>query len=104
VIEPLVRRLPLGLREGLLGLQRSVDDDPVGAAPGQHAANRRGHPAAPGGRLELQHRLMLRPEADREEPAIPVGSDDSPAIARQVVGEVLPPGYARDGPLPPGRA
>ncbi len=33
VVEPFVRRLALGLRQGLLGLQRVVDDDQVGAPP-----------------------------------------------------------------------
>ncbi len=36
VVVPFVRRLALGLRQGLLGLQRVVDDDDVGTAPGQH--------------------------------------------------------------------
>ena len=35
VVEPLVRRPPLGLRQRLLRLQRIVDDDDVGAAAGQ---------------------------------------------------------------------
>ena len=39
--------------------------------------------------LEFGHRLPLRREAGREEPAIPVAGDDPPAIARQLVGEVL---------------
>ena len=37
VVEPVVRRLALGLRQCLLGLQGVVDDDEVGAAPGQRA-------------------------------------------------------------------
>ena len=36
VVEPLVGRLPLGLRQGLVGLQRVVDDDDVGTPSGQH--------------------------------------------------------------------
>ena len=30
---------------------------------------------------------------------VPAAGDDLPAIARQFVGEVLAPGYARDGPV-----
>jgi hypothetical protein len=44
VVVPLVGRLPLDLRQGLLGLQRIVDDDDVGTAPGQHPADRGGDP------------------------------------------------------------
>ena len=48
VIEPAVERvivllvylLALGLRQRLFQLQRFVDDDQVGAAPGQHPADR----------------------------------------------------------------
>jgi hypothetical protein len=60
VVEPVVDRLPLGLREGLLGLQRVVDDDDVGTTPGQHAADRGGDAAALRRRLEFGHRLPLR--------------------------------------------
>jgi hypothetical protein len=45
MVIPLVRHLPLGLRQRLLGLQGIVDDDDVGAAPGQDAADRGGEPA-----------------------------------------------------------
>jgi hypothetical protein len=59
MVEPLIGRPPLGLRQRLLGLQRIVDDDQVGAPPGQHAADRGGEPAALCGRLEFGHRLPL---------------------------------------------
>ena len=51
VVEPLVGRAPSGLRQGLLGLQGIVENDQVGAAPGQPAADRGRDPAALGGRL-----------------------------------------------------
>jgi hypothetical protein len=90
VVEPLVRRLTLGLRQCLLGLQRIVDDDEVGAAAGQHAADRGGEPAALRGRVEFRHRGALRREAGRrEELPVPAAGEDLPAIARQFVGEVL---------------
>ncbi len=40
VVEPFVGRPALGLGQRLLGFQRVVDDDQVGAAPGQHPADR----------------------------------------------------------------
>jgi hypothetical protein len=40
VVEPFVGRLALRLRQRLLGFRRVVDDDDVGAAPGQHPADR----------------------------------------------------------------
>ncbi len=89
MVVPLVRHLPLGLRQRLLGLQRIVDDDDVGAAPGQHAADRGGEPAPLGRRVEFGHRLPLRREASREDLPIPVAGDDAPAIPRQLVCEVL---------------
>jgi hypothetical protein len=89
MVVPLVRDLPLGLRQRLLGLQRIVDDDDVGAAPGQDAADRGGEPATLRRRVEFGHRGALRREAGREDPAVPVAGDDMPAIARQFVGEIL---------------
>ena len=92
VVEPLVGRPPMRLGQGLLGFQGVVDDDDVRTPPGQHAADRSGEPAALGGGLELGHRLPLRREPGREQMPIPVAGDDAPAIARQLVGEVLAPG------------
>ena len=89
VVEPVVRRLALGLRQRLLGLQRVVDDDEVGAAPGQHAADRGGEPAALRGRVEFGHCGALRRQARREDPLVPGAGEDLPAIARQFVGEIL---------------
>ena len=63
VVEPVVGRLPLGLRQGLLGFQGIVDDDDVGTPSGQHAADRGGEPATLGRGLELRHRLPLPPKA-----------------------------------------
>ena len=60
VVEPLVGRAPPGLRQGLLGLQGIVENDQVGAAPGQPAADRGRDPAALGGRLEFGDGLPLR--------------------------------------------
>jgi hypothetical protein len=108
VVVPFVRRLPLGLRQRLLGFQRVVDDDDVGAAPGQHAADRGGEPAALCGRVEFGHRCALRRQARREDAPVPAAGDDVPAVARQFVGEVLRIADAEDlrrGVVPetPGR-
>ena len=89
MVEPLVGRPPLALRQGLLGLQRIVDDDQVGTAPGQYPADRGREPAALRRRLELRHRLPFGREARREEPLVPVAGEDPPAVARQFVGELL---------------
>jgi hypothetical protein len=56
-VVPFVRRLALGLRQRLLGLQRVVDDDQVGTPPGQHPADRGGDARALRGGLEFRHRL-----------------------------------------------
>ena len=89
VVVPLVRRPPLGLRQGLLGLQRIVDDDDVGAAAGKHPADRGGEPAALGGLLELRHGLPLGGKPGRGGPLIPVAHDDTPAVSGELVGEIL---------------
>ena len=60
VVVPFVRRLALGLRQGLLGLERVVDDDDVGTPPGQYAADRGGEAAALRGRVEFGHRGAQR--------------------------------------------
>ena len=49
--------------------------------------------------LEFGHRLPLRRKVGGKELPVPVAGNDLPAIARQFVGEVLAPGYARDGPV-----
>jgi hypothetical protein len=82
----------VGLRQSLLRLQRIVDDDQVGAAAGQLAADRGGHPTALGRRLELRRRLTPQRESGREQG---VGTIRW-AIARQFVGEVLRVTYAED--------
>jgi hypothetical protein len=40
VVVPLIGSLALGLRQRVLGLQRVVDYNDVGAPPGQHPADR----------------------------------------------------------------
>src|SRR5271169_1557468 len=71
MVDPLVCRLPPGLRQGLIGLQRVVDDDDVGTPSGQHAADRGGEPAALRSRLELRYSLPLRGKPGRECSLVP---------------------------------
>ena len=92
VVEPLVGGPPVGIGRGLLGFQGVVDDDDVRTPPGQHAADRSGEPAALGRGFELGCGLPLRRELGREQMPVPVAGDDTPAIARQLVGEVPAPG------------
>ena len=96
MVVPFVRRLALGLRQGLLGLERVVDDDQVGSAAGQHPANRGGDARALRRRLEFGYGLMARRQAGREEALVPVAGEDAPAIARELVGEVLGVADAED--------
>src|SRR5271166_1532152 len=103
MVEPLVGSPPLGLRQGLLGLQRIVDDNDVCTPSGQHPADRGGEPAPLGGRLELRYGLALRGKPGREGPLVPFARDDTPAIARELVGEILRVADAEDlraGPTP----
>ena len=73
-----------------------VDDDDVRTPPGQHAADRSGEPAALGRGLELGCGLALRREPGREEMPVPVAGDNAPAVARELVGEVLGVADAED--------
>jgi hypothetical protein len=91
VVEPLVGGAPVGLGQGILGFQRVVDDNGNGVRtpPGQHAADRSGEPAALSRGFELGCGLPLRREPGREQTPVPVAGDDAPAVARELVGEVL---------------
>jgi hypothetical protein len=82
VVVPLVGSLPLGLRQGLLGFQRIVDDDDVRTPARQHPADRGGESAALRRGLEFGGCLALRREAGCEELPVPVAGEDMPAIAR----------------------
>jgi putative transcriptional regulator len=56
---------PKTVKNSSAGFEPIVDDDQIGAAPGQHAADRGGEPAALRGRVEFRHRRALRREARR---------------------------------------
>jgi len=89
VVEPLVGGLPLGVGERLLRLQWIVNQDDVGAAPGQHPAIRGGQPVALAGSHELLHRLAMGGEPGRKDPPIPRAHHDGAAVAGELVGKVL---------------
>jgi hypothetical protein len=88
MVVPLVRDLPLGLRQRLLGLQRIVDDDDVGAAPGQDAADRAGEPATLGRPVQFGHRGALRREAPRSTGTSGASRSRSPQLEGAVRGDL----------------
>jgi hypothetical protein len=92
VVVPFVGARAARIRQGLLGLQRIVDHDQVGAAAGQDTADAGREATAARRRVELAHPLPCRCQARRKEPAIPAARDDPPAIARPFGGEILAPG------------
>src|SRR5882762_9373405 len=81
VVVPVVDGPPLSFGERLFGLERIVDDDQVGTAARQDAADRGRQPETVGGGDELLDRLFLAGQPHREEPLIPVAGDDTAAIA-----------------------
>jgi hypothetical protein len=64
---PIIGGIPSRLGERLLRLQRVIDQDEVGAAPGQHAAGGGGEAIALAGGDELLHRLAVRRQAGRKD-------------------------------------
>jgi hypothetical protein len=89
MVEPVVGAVSLRLGQRLLGLQRIVDNDDVGAAAGQHTAGRGGEPVALPGGDELLDRLALRRQAGREDLPVPRADHDAAAIAGELVGQIL---------------
>jgi hypothetical protein len=89
VVEPIIGGLPLRLGERLLRLQRIVDQNDVGAASSQHAAGRGGEPITLAGGDEFLHRLAVRRQAGRKDLTIPRAHHDAPAIAGELIGEIL---------------
>ena len=81
------------LRHRLFGLERIVDDDEVGAAAGERAADRGGVAAAAGGRDELGAAIPCGPHG-REQGPIPRRIDDHAELAMQFGGELV--GVAHD--------
>ena len=87
--EPVVGGLPLRVGERLLGFQRIIDQDDVGAASGQHPAAGGGEPIALAGGHELLHRLAMGGKLGRKDPPVPLARHDATAVARELVGEIL---------------
>ena len=96
MVEPLVGGAALRVGVRLFRLQRIVDQDDVGAAPGQHAAGGGGEPVALPGGDELLHSLTVSGEAGRKDLPIPRAHHDTAAIAGELVGEVLGIADAQD--------
>jgi hypothetical protein len=59
IVIPLIDLVSLSLGNGLVRLEGIVDDEQVGAAAGQHAADGGGKPMALGRSHELLHRLLV---------------------------------------------
>jgi len=89
VVEPIVGGLPLGVGERFLRLQRIIDQDDVGAPPGQHPTIRGGQPVALAGSHELLYRLAMGGKPGREDPPIPRARHDTAAVAGELVREIL---------------
>jgi hypothetical protein len=89
VVVPVISGVPLGIGERLLGFQWIVDQNDVGAAPGQHPTIRGSETIAVPGGDELSYRLAIGGEPGREDPPVPGAGHDAPAIAGELVGKVL---------------
>ena len=96
-IEPVVGRPASALGHCVGWLQRVVDEDHVGAAAGQHAADRSRHARAAACGRELGQGLAGRGESCRKQRLVPWGRHHRPAVAGEFVGEVLRVGDVDDG-------
>ena len=79
-----------------MGLSGIVDHDDVGAAAGQHAADRGRQTKAALGRRELGERLAGRGEPGRKQRLVPRRGHQQPAVAGEFFGEVLGVGDVDD--------
>jgi hypothetical protein len=89
VEEPLIRRIPSCVGERLLRFRGIVDQNEIGAAPGQHASGGGGEAITFAGGDELLHRVAVRRQAGREDPLIPRAHHDTAAVAGELIGEFL---------------
>ena len=94
VVVPVVHRLALGVRDGLVRLERIVDDDDVGAVAGQHAADRGGEP--PPSPRSLRVVGCLVGQACPEQPLVSAGFHDRAGVAGELGGQVLAAGDGDD--------
>src|SRR5215472_2390988 len=88
VVVPVIRCLTDGVREGVGRLHWVIDDDVVGAAAREYAADRGREPVAQRGGNEFLDRLLLWGEPGPEQ-AVPRVHHDGTASARQLLGELL---------------
>ena len=89
VIVPIVGGSSLRFGERLFGFERVIDNDDIGAAPGQRATVRAGDPVPLAGGDELLHGLAVWRQAGWKNAPIPLAHHDAAAIAGELVGEVL---------------
>jgi hypothetical protein len=88
IVVPFVDRVAPGLRQGIIWLERIVDDDDVSTTSGQDAADRGCHSGSLCGRRKVVDGLSVR-EPGEKQLLVPGGIHDVAAVARQLVGEVL---------------
>jgi hypothetical protein len=89
VVVPLIDSIAPGLGKRLIGLERVVDDDDIGAAAGQHAADRRRHARALLRGDKVIDGVAFHGESRGEKLFVPGALHHPAAIARELVGEVL---------------
>jgi len=89
VIVPIVGGSSLRFGERLFGFERVIDNDDIGAAPGQRATVRAGNSVPLVGGDELLHGLAVWRQAGWKDPPIPLAHHDAAAVAGELVGEIL---------------
>ena len=96
-VEPGVGARAAAFRHRVGGLQRIVDQDHVGPAPGQHPADRGRHPEPAPGRDQLAQRRPRGAKAGRKQRPVPGGRHQRAAVAGEGVGKVLRVSGVDDG-------
>ena len=96
-IEPVVGGGAAALRHRVDGFERVVDQDHIGAAAGEDAADRGREAEASGRRRELGERRAGRGEPGLKQLLVPVRGHDLPAVAGEFLRQVLGVGDVDDG-------
>ena len=84
---PIDHALPCWLRMDFVGVEGIVDDDQIGASPGERSSDRGRVSAPPLGRDELETGFP-RPSQRGKERRVPLGADDHPKLSMEFGGEV----------------
>ena len=85
-VEPFIDASALGFRNRFVGFQRIVDDDEIGAAPGQHAADRSREPKAASRSGELVQACPGVGQTRREQPLQPGRAHHVATVAGELFG------------------